>query len=92
MAHRRPLGTTTQTTFDWRGEMPKIHDCLRSQAGTCYRVLGVEEKANPAKVGLMLERVADRDEATETLVEWEDGDVGVMMEFEWYPRSPNRAR
>lgn len=49
-------------------------DYVCTQAGTYYRIVGVEEKRNPCKVGLVLERIAEPDES------------GRVWEFEWYPR------
>lgn len=75
MAHRKPLGSTFTSTFDWEGPHPWIGDFLVSGAGTWYGVVGVEEKANPRKVGLMLERIAEPAER--------DGQV---HQFVWYER------
>jgi hypothetical protein len=58
MAHRKPLGTTFTSTFDWDGPHPELGDYLVSMADTWYLVVGVQEKANPKKVGLTLERIA----------------------------------
>lgn len=82
MAHRKPLGSTFTSTFDWRGQVPEPLDYLVSGAETWYRVVGVEEKANPAKVGLMLERIA------KPTGEFHDA---VVHTFEWYPRSSKAA-
>lgn len=79
MAHRKPLGTTCHTNADWVGERPGLGDYLVTPAETWYRVLGVEEKRNPAKIGLLLERIAGPDRS------------GRVFEFEWYPRE-RRAR
>lgn len=79
MAHRKPIGTTCHTVADWEGDRPTPGDYLVTQAGTWYRVLGVEEKANPKKLGLLLERI---------LLPDEDGKV---FGFEWYPRDRKRA-
>lgn len=99
MAHRKPLGSTFTSTFDWAGDFPEPDDYLVSGAGTWYRVAGVEEKSNRAKVGLMLERIAEP--AGVTIVA--DGDqerlvvqVGEQLHpvhpFVWYPRERRRVR
>lgn len=84
MAHRKPLGTRFTSTFDWNGQLPEPEDYLVSAAGTWYLVVGVIEKANPAKVGLCLERIASR-----TMIEVREEDaVGrhAVHPFHWYPR------
>ena len=107
MAHRKPLGTTFTSTFDWQGLEPGLHDALVSQAGTWYRVVGVAETAsllaalqNPDvngrryRIKLTLERVAEprtMSKAAGSLVLWPDGLYGRMYEFEWYPRDRRRA-
>jgi len=60
--------------FDWEGGNPAIGDYLVSQAGTWYRVAGEEETRNPAKVRLVLERIAEPDAP------------GRVHEFVWYRR------
>lgn len=86
MAHRKPLGTTCRTTCDWLGDTPQLGDYLVTQAGTWYRVVGIEEKANPQKLGLVLERIAGPDCAS-PLFDW----AARIFEFEWYPRDRQRA-
>lgn len=81
MAHRKPLGTTCHTNADWKGEKPVLGDYLVTPADTWYRIIGVEEKANPEKVGLLLERVARPQPWTK----------GRVHEFEWYLRDRRRA-
>lgn len=97
MAHRKPLGTTCRSTLDWRGGKPNVNDALVSSAGTWYRIVGVEEKRNPDKVGVVLERVARPDRvmlASVTAVGralWPDDTWGIIHEFEWYSRNRKRA-
>jgi hypothetical protein len=80
MAHRKPLGTRTgPMVFDWEGGNPQLGECLVSQAGTWYRVVGELEMRNPKKVKLVLERIAGPDQP------------GRVHEFEWYPRDKKRA-
>lgn len=89
MAHRKPLGTTCHTNADWEGEHPALLDYLRTPANTWYRIVGIEERANPKKLGLTLERVAPR-----TVIEVREEDaVGRrgVHDFEWYSRSPHRG-
>lgn len=80
MAHRKPLGTTFTTTLEWEGEQPELGDYLISSAGTWYRVNGVIEKENPAKVGLTLERVAGAAQ---------DEHHVRTHPFAWYRRTPS---
>lgn len=59
MAHRKPLGTTCRISFD-RGlwsPMPEIGDYLESEAGTAYRVVGLEE--GPSRFTYLCERIAE---------------------------------
>lgn len=99
MAHRKPLGSTFSTTFDWEGPQPELGDYLASQALTFYRVVGVEEKANPKKVGLVLERIADPpadaicvNRYTGAGYVYEDDDRYVPIHrFEWYARDRRRV-
>jgi hypothetical protein len=91
MAHRKPLGTTCHSVCDWAGDLPVLNDALVSQAGTWYRIIGVEEKRNPAKVGLLLERVAEPEVFTDGTVRWPDACVGIAHDFEWYPRDKKRV-
>ncbi len=87
VAHRKPLGTTCRTLADWHGPLPMLGDYLVTPAGTWYLVVGIEEKRNPAKVGLVLERAAEPCmDAAECSAVNPDGTVGLIHEFEWYPR------
>jgi hypothetical protein len=98
MAHRKPLGTTCRTVADWEGEHPTPGDYLVSPAVTWYRVLGVEEKANPKKVGLVLERIAPPpgllgrpDGSGPLAVQDDDGTFHSVFEFAWYSRDRKRV-
>lgn len=98
MAHRKPLGTLTSwMAFDWHGEHPLVGDYLVSDAGTWYRVAGVEEKTNGRKVGLMLERVArppaldDCDTHAPTRWVIEGTIERRVFEFQWWPRDRRAA-
>jgi hypothetical protein len=91
MAHRKPLGSTCFTVADWHYELPELHDALRTVAGTWYRIVGVEAKATPARVGLMLERVAGQEPSADGVVTWSDGFAGLVHEFEWYARHRRAA-
>lgn len=99
VAHRKPLGSVFSCTFDWRGEAPSLNDFLVSQADTWYRVVGVEEKANPAKVGLVLERIEKPDSYIDVCrthdgfryVIEENATIRIVFEFEWYERKKRRA-
>lgn len=91
MAHRKPLGTTCRTIADWKGATPHLLDALVTSAGTWYRIVGVEEKANPAKLGLLLERQDEPEHLAEGKVRWPDGEIGQGVHpFEWYPRDRKR--
>ena len=80
VAYVATLGSVTgPMLFDWRGGNPELGDFLVSQAGTWYRVVGEEETRNPAKVKLLLERIAE----PATLHRR-------VHEFEWYPRDKKR--
>lgn len=92
MAHRKPLGTTCKTVADWQGPLPLLHDFLVTPAATWYRIVGVEEKRNTEKVGLVLERIAaphGSDCATAFIAE--DDAVRRVHPFEWYARDRKRA-
>lgn len=96
MAHRKPLGTLCHTNADWHGERPFLLDYLVTPAGTWYRIVGIEEKKNPSKLGLTLERVAPRtliEVRADDLEQWEaDGEHRRRVhDFEWYPRNKKRA-
>jgi hypothetical protein len=79
-----------------------LHDALVTDAGTWYRVVGVEttrsyEQALALPVGrrkykikLVLERVADQDCDRYGIVAWPDDHVGVALPFQWYSRTPKR--
>ncbi len=84
MAHRKPLGSTFTSTFDWEGPHPWLEDFLVSAADTWYRVVGVQEKANPRRVGLTLERIA---KPAWPLSEHD----GQVHEFVWYDRGRRRS-
>lgn len=95
MAHRKPLGSTFTSTFDWQGARPRLLDFLRSEAGTWYRVIGVHETANPEKVRLTEERIASptgvegRTPFPRTIRD-RDG-AHTVHDFHWYPRDRTRA-
>jgi hypothetical protein len=96
MAHRKPLGTTCRTVADWEGETPFLLDYLVTTAGTWYRIIGMEEKANPKKLGLLLERTSPRtiiEVAEDDLIRWEaEGEHRHRVHpFEWYPRKKAAA-
>lgn len=61
MAHRKPLGTTCRLdNFHWNGyllEPPALGDCLVSDAGTAYLIVGVEECRRRDRFNLICERV-----------------------------------
>ncbi len=74
MAHRKPLGTTCKIGFserdvDW-DPMPTLDDYLVTDAGTAYKVVGVEE--GRTRTQYVCERVADVSECG-----------GVIFEFYW---------
>ena len=77
--HRKPLGSTCSMT--WRRDtwkrMPQLGDYLQSEAGTLYRIVGVEE--NRVRDRHILERVAHFE-----LGYW-------LYEFYWFSRSRKRA-
>lgn len=74
MAHRKPLGSICRITFD-RGlwdPAPALGDSFVSEAGTAYKIAGIEE--GRTRDTFVLERVAA---AT----------VGArVFEFYWLPR------
>lgn len=75
MAHRKPLGTTCWSHFakgSWDRD-PELGDCLRSEAGTCYLILGIEE--GPKRYRYLLERIAEPREGS-----W-------VFDFYWLPRN-----
>lgn len=96
MAHRKPLGTMFTSTFDWQGPHPALLDYLVSQADTWYRVVGVQEKTSPTKIGLTLERVGGPEGEVFRGPSGRCGvvegvEVRLVHNFEWYPRHRRRA-
>lgn len=59
MAHRKPLGTTCKIHFaaDTWDVMPALDDYLVSDAGTAYRIVGLEE--GRTRINYVCERVAE---------------------------------
>lgn len=95
MPHRKPLGSTFTTRLDWDGPLPELLDYLRSEAGTWYRVVGIEETSNPRRPKVVLERIASPT-GTEGRAphprELIDGDgLHRVHDFWWYPRDRRRA-
>lgn len=77
VAHRKPLGTTCKIGFaardvDW-DPMPALDDFLVTDAGTAYRIVGVEE--GKSRTTYVCERVADTSECE-----------GMIFEFYWMRR------
>lgn len=74
MAHRKPLGTTCESHFakDAWDRRPELGDFLRSEAGTTYLIVGIEE--GRTRFRYLLERVAEA-----TPGSW-------VFEFYWLPR------
>lgn len=78
MAHRKPLGTICRINFEndlWR-PMPEIGDWLRSESGTSYLIVGIED--GPKRTNMVCERVAE-------------AGAGRVYEFYWLPRNRRAA-
>ena len=76
MPHRKPLYTTCRISFardEWE-RPPELRDAFQSEAGTLYRIVGLEE--GPRRVRYLVERVVLDDL---------DGDHFVYS-FYWLPR------
>jgi hypothetical protein len=90
VAHRKPLGTTWRGPIDWEGPLPALGDFLRSEAGTWYRIVGIEETANPKRPRLVHERVASptgvEGRAPYPRVVADTDGAHRVHDFYWYPR------
>lgn len=90
LAHRKPLGTTWRGPIDWQGPLPQLRDYLCSTAGTWYRIVGIEETANPQRPVLVQERVADQTDHEPGVVLEHDGHLANVHPFWWYSRDKRR--